>query len=256
MKASVLFILIIVLIQSFGFGQTLLTPVYEIKSDTAYEQKIGTAYYQMLEDKAGMWTIQDVSTIPISDKFHERGEKLNSRDSISNTYWFRYRLKNTMNREAKIALNSMSEYDDFYLSESDGNWKHFVSGSFNDWDKKDGFKYFNCIPIVLQPEEERMIYERIRNKQIGLMKDFAITVLSTEKMIQKVYIDRIESRTNYFGKLELEETFLLGLLFLAIFFNLFFYRFVREKVYLYFALFSLFLGINRLWLVLPSILFF
>ena len=244
MKASILIILIFGSLQSVGFGQTLLPPVYEIKSDTVYEQKIGTAYYQMLEDKDGKWTIQDVSTMPLSDKFYNRNEKLATRDSISNTYWFRYRLKNTMNREANIALDSRSEYDDFYLLEPDGKWKHFVSGEFNDWDKKDGLKYFNCIPIVLQPDEELVVYQRIKNDAAGLVSRFAISILSAKRVQKneslKVYAD-------YFGKVQLQEAFVVGLLFLTVFFNLFFFRIVREKVYLYFALFVLFLCINRLY---------
>ncbi len=50
-----------------------------------------------------------------------------------------------------------------------------------------------------------------------------------------------------FEPYHMQEAFVLGLLFLTIFLNLFFYRIVHEKVYLYFALFSLFLGINRLY---------
>jgi len=165
MKTSILIILIIGLLQSVGFGQTLLPPVYEIKSDTAFIQTINSTYWQMLEDKDGKWTIQDVTVQPLSDKFHNRNEKLTTRDSISNTYWFRYRLKNTMNREANIALDSRSEYDDFYLLEPGGKWKHFVSGGFNDWNKKDGLKYYNCIPIVLQPDEELTISNGLKMMQ-------------------------------------------------------------------------------------------
>ncbi|MCX6219937.1 MAG: ATP-binding protein [Bacteroidia bacterium] len=251
MHTTILTILTVILVECAAFGQTVLPPVFEIKSDTAYVQNIGNAYYQMLEDKSGKLTIQEVSSLPLSDKFHDRNEKSSTRDTLSNTYWFRYRLKNSMGREAKIALNSVSEYDDFYLAEPDGKWKHFMSGKFNDWDKKDGLKKSNFIPLVLQPDEERFVYQRIHNKKVGLKSKFAIVILGTERAIKQEYIDYVDGRTNYFGKLELQETFLLGLLFLAIFFNLFFYRFVREKVYLYFALFSLFLGINRLLLVLP-----
>jgi len=52
---------------------------------------------------------------------------------------------------------------------------------------------------------------------------------------------------NYFSNRELQEAFIVGLLLLAMFFNLFFFQRVREKVYLHFALFVLFLCINRLY---------
>jgi len=244
MRTSILIILIIRFVQSVGFGQTLLPPVFEITSDTAYIQTINSSRYQMLEDKAGKWTINDVTTLPLSDNFYYRNEKSSTRDTLSNVYWFRYKLKNSMDHEAKISLNSESEYDDFYLLEPDGKWKHFVSGVFNNWEKKDGLKYFNCIPLVLKPDEELNIYQRIKNDAAGLVSGFAISILSAEK-VQKN--ESLVVHENYFKKMHIEEAFVVGLLFLAVFFNLFFFRIVHEKVYLYFALFVLFLCINRLY---------
>lgn len=143
MRTTILTILTLILAECAAFGQTVLPPVFEIKSDTAYVQNIGTTYYQMLEDKGGKLTIQDVTSLPFSDQFHSRNKNSGTRDALSNTYWFRYRLKNATNLEAKIALRSISEYDDFYLALPDGNWRHYVSGGYNEWDKKDGLRYFN-----------------------------------------------------------------------------------------------------------------
>jgi signal transduction histidine kinase len=243
MQKSILTILAIIFAACASFGQTVMPPVFEIKTDTAFWQNISTDHYQMLEDKSGKLTIHDVTSLPLSDQFHDRNEKSSNRDTISNTYWFRYRLKNVMSREARIALDSNSDYDDFYLALSDGNWKHYESGLYKDWDKKDGLKYFNCIPIVLHPDEELMVYECIQNKKAGLVSGFGIKITGAKKMIKD---ENSEVRSRYFNAMNLQEAFVVGLLFLAMFFNLFFFRIVREKVYLYFALYALFLGVNRL----------
>jgi len=243
MRTSVLTILVVVLAQCVLFGQSVLPPVYEIKSDTVDEQRISITYYQILEDKGGKLTIGDVTSLPISDQFHSRNKKSGTRDALSNTYWFRYRLKNATNLEANIALRSISEYDDFYLALPDGNWKHYISGGYNEWDKKDGLRYFNCIPIVFQPNEEHTVYQRIQNRRAGLAPGFFVSILSAEKMIKE---ENLEVRTKYYGIMQIQEAFVVGLLFLAMFFNLFFFLIVREKVYLYFSLFVMFLSINRL----------
>ena len=246
MKSSFIVLLIIGLLESCGFGQTAMPPVYEIQSDTAYQQIIPADCYQILADKNGNWTIDDVKTLPLSGTFVNYDVLKNNGDTLANTYWIKYLLKNNMKHEARISLNSISEYDDFYMSAPDGKWQHFATGLFYDWNKKDGLKYLNCIPIVLSPGEVCNVYQRFHNTEAGLDSDFVVTLIGTETAIKQDYIDYVDGRTNYFDMLQLQEAFVVGLLFLALFFNLFFFRIVREKVYLYFALFILFLCMSRL----------
>jgi hypothetical protein len=119
------------------FGVSLLRaqtfpPFFEIKSDTIEWQDIDPVYWQVFEDNTGKLRISDLKIPQVAEKFHYLSEKRKVTDSLVNSYWFRYRLKNVMNREAKISLNSMSEYDDFYVSGPDSNMQHFVSGYFSD----------------------------------------------------------------------------------------------------------------------------
>jgi len=243
MRISILTILTVILAECAVLGQTVLPPVFEIKSDTALGEKIDTVYCRMLGDKEGKWTIQNVTTMPLSDKFHYLKESA-SIDTIANVYWFRYRLKNTMSREARISLNASTKFDDFYLLESDGKWKHYQTGLDIAWVEKDGLKRTNCIPLVLQTGEERVVYLRIKSKNVGGSK-FVISILGTDKIVKQFYLDYVNAGTDHFSMTHLQVAFLEGLLFLALFFNLFFFRIVREKVYLYFALFVLFLFLDR-----------
>ena len=50
---------------------------------------------------------------------------------------------------------------------------------------------------------------------------------------------------NYHSSLELQEMFLEGLLLLAFFINLLFYRTIKDKTHLYFALMLIFLAVQR-----------
>lgn len=245
MKNALLFLLLLFSGFQKATAQNSLPPVYEIKTDTPYLQIVSMQYWQMLPDKEGKFKIDDVSKLPLADHFYFRGQPTIA-DTVENVYWIRYQIKNTTDREVKISLNSLSEYDDFYLQKPGGGWTHFSSGTNSELDKKDGLKYVNIIPIILKPGEGYLVYNRIENKKKGIPANFDIYIAGTETVIREDYIEKIDNRVS-FEPFHMQEAFILGLLFLTIFLNLFFYRIVHEKVYLNFALYSLFLGINRLY---------
>jgi len=230
-------------------AQNNLPPVYEIKTDTAFEQNLNNTYWQSLEDKDGKWTIEQISASSLSDRFHDSLSRIKTIDTTVQTYWFRYRLKNSMSREAKIALDARSGQVDFFVSKADGKWIHFVTGYSYPWNKKDGLKNGNYIPLALQPGEELAIFQRISNNKPGLPKEFAIGFVSTEKATQMelAQYDAIFLKELYSGKFYLGAIYFGILLFTALF-NFFFFLIVREKEYLYFSAFllCLFLGGNPL----------
>ncbi len=229
-------------------GQNNLPPVFEVKNDTANSVSLPDSCFSMLEDKNGKWTIADISSSAFVNTFHNRSVRSIGADTIFNTYWFHYGLKNTMSREAKISLNSMSDNDDFYLLLPNAKWQHYSSGFLTDWDNKDGLKWANCVPLALQPSQTIYIFQRSHNRKKGLPEDFAISILSTEKKAREAYVDTTDTG-NYIGKahypaLELEDMFVCGILFFATLFNLFYFNVVRERTYLYFAGFAFCLFIH------------
>ena len=224
------------------FAQMQWPQVYEIKDDTAYWQHITPEHWVMLEDKAGKWTFDEVLALADKGMFHS---VKTSYDSLANTYWIAYKLQNTMNREARVSLNSMSNTDEFYVQKDSMQWEHFTSGKLNDWNKKNGLKRADCIPVILQPGEIYSVYQLVKNKKPGLGKDFQVAVVSTDKILQDYYIDYVDKREFIFSTQQIQEAFMIGLLLISILISLFYYRVTREKAYLYFALFAIFLAINR-----------
>lgn len=217
-------------------AQNNLPPVYEIKTDTAFKQDLDNTYWQLLEDKKGKWTIEQVSTPPLSDLFRDSSSKLKATNTPVHTYWFRYRLKNIMNRETKIALDSYSEQDDFYVTKTGGKY-HFVTGHSYPWSKKDGLKSGNYIPIILQAGEEIIVYDRSYNSTPGIHYQLRINFVNAEEaMARELYMQR-----NYVSISTALGTFFFGIFLLAAFFNFFFFIVTRERVYLYFSLFLFFL---------------
>jgi len=105
------FLLSVLLVFSLSivFSQNNLPPVFEITTDTISDQELPIAYYQMLEDKDGKFTMEQVTQSPLSDKFHRRDTILKNVDTLVHTFWFRFRLRNDLNNEIKIGLISQCE---------------------------------------------------------------------------------------------------------------------------------------------------
>ena len=71
--------LLFVCVVSMAFGQNNLPRFFEITTDTAANIVLDDAYWQMLEDPEGKWTIDEVSQSPIADKFHANTTKIKGR---------------------------------------------------------------------------------------------------------------------------------------------------------------------------------
>ncbi|MFN8355030.1 MAG: ATP-binding protein [Spirosomataceae bacterium] len=242
MKKGIAFICLMVSTVFYSTAQTVIPPVYEIHSDTIYWQEIKNTHWKLLEDKSGRLTIEQVVKMYEKGRFHSITSKT---DTTVNTYWFRYSIKNVMSREAHVSLNSMCAMDDFYVLQTNGTWKHFSSGYNQQWDKKDGLKKADCIPQVVQPGQEILIFQRTQNKKAGLPHDFQIAILSTQKAMLGTYVSVLDTTPVLFPFEMMMEVFYAGMLLIVFVFSILFYRAVRQKVYLYFALYVFLLSITK-----------
>ncbi len=215
-------------------AQNNLPPVYEIKSDTAYQQELSQNYYQVLDDKAGNWTIDQVIKPPISHQFRDRNFMPQGVDTSVSTYWFRYILKNTTDHDISIALDAYGDKADFYLFDSTAKFTHYLTGWGVPWSKKNGIKVNNTIPIKMNVNEKFIIYNRIYNKEPGIVAGLKIGILNNEKNLIKQFI---KNQDDYYQATSYFHVLLTGFLLVAALFNFFFFLTVKEKMYLYFSLF-------------------
>ncbi len=228
-----------------AFAQQHLPPPYEIRADTAFQQNVDSLHWQILADKSSKLTIEQVSGSRYTGQFkHKKGNEIPV-DTTVNVYWVRFLLKNVTDRDLNIALDSRSEQDDFYLLKSDGTWKHFVTGHLYPWNKKEGFKKGNYIPVVLKAGEELQVYNREYNFDKGVSNNFLVDFVNADKEMKTEFDLYEHEEVNYFGTIEMLEAFLIGILFISGFFNLFFYRIVREREFLFFSLYLIFYALNR-----------
>jgi len=233
-----------------AYPQAAFPPLYEIKSDTATMLVLDSVYWQKLEDVAGKWTFEEVSREPLSGRFHAQGARVDGIDTgNAHVHWQRYRLKNTIPHTISISLNSPVDFFDVYVTKTGEPVQHLHTGRLRKWEERDGLKSAlrtGAVSFSIAAGEEITIYDR-RYRKNEVIHYTSVRLFNTEKLIQEEYVDQVDSRTVYYESFHLQETFIIGMIFISIFISVFFYRVVKEKVYMYFALFALFLAINRLY---------
>ncbi len=242
MKKAILFWLILIAIKASS--QTNLQGAYQISSDTLRRYEMNDSFIRVLSDKSGNLTINDILMPRISISFDT--VTANSKLTPSNTYWFQFRLKNIMTCPARISLQSLSEKDDYYIISTATKPVHYASGYLTDLNKKNGLKWGNFIPVIINPGDSITVYQRVYNKKKVMPTNSLVSILPTDIAIKEKYINNEEEGKAVYEMVNLVEAFMVGLLLLSTFFNLFFFSVVKEKEYLYFALFTCFLGINRI----------
>ena len=140
-----------------------------------------------------------------------------------------------MNKEARISLTNSTNADqcDFYLSNETNKWTHYTTGMVYPKNKIDGFKRINNIPVIVQPGEEIIIYNRLKNFYfINKPKQLSVSVGFTDKVIKENYTDNEANFTmrDFTG-------IFTGILLFGCILSAFFYLIVKNRVYLYYALF-------------------
>ncbi len=249
MKTRTLLWVLLIFSCASANGQSSLPPVYEIKADTL-AVKLDDKYWQMLEDSAGKWNIKDVITSPITEKFHPNNTATTGFGYGSlKHYWQRLRLKNITGKDVRIVFNNSPYVDrfDLFVFYSNGQQNHLVSGWGVPYSKRDSFKNRQAVPVMIVNGEEIVIYKQLLVRRNQPTNKLAISFTLYDEFVKNTYIDE----PWYLG--DVLSAFTAGLLIFGFFLNIFFFRIVREKVYLYYSLLLLFEG---LWYISISIRLF
>jgi signal transduction histidine kinase len=233
-----------------GIAQNNLPPVYEIKSDTALIDTLPNNYWQILKDTNGKLTFEQVSKSPVADKFH-----YDSPVGITHyitAYWSRFILKNVTDHKISIGFYDKGlQSSDWYII-TDTEIIRKKSGFETPWSKNDdvkfiGYSLMTFLPVTMRPGGELLFYSRTQYDYFNLGASntyipthFTITFGFTDKMIAHNYI---EDESHYF--IGIDDSFLFGVMILAAIFSFLFFLIVKERVYLYFALYVFFLGFGR-----------
>ena len=141
----VLWLLLLFLI-SKTFAQNNSPSVLEINSDTVSTVDLDSNQWQKLEDSTGKLSFIQVSQQPIANNFHPNTS--GKRNFSTYAYWFRYRIKNSMNHRIKITIPTDAGYCDLYVSNGTSKWQHYRNGWLVPWSQRDGLKYLTQIVLL------------------------------------------------------------------------------------------------------------
>lgn len=221
-------------------AQATWPPEYLIQSDTTSFFDLGPEYWQILEDRPGTLDIREVSGQDLADSFYHYKNR-NPEPGI-HTCWFRFRIKNGLDKKMEISLSSQASRADFYIfknTTSDTGMIHRVTGNLFSWKNKDGFKRLSAVPVSLDTGETIRVYFRwhkINASFSDLPDSMTLHVYNTEKLLRSE-LEHYES--GYIRKDIYIPAFLAGFFLLAAILNFLIFLAAKEKLYLYFSLFLL-----------------
>jgi signal transduction histidine kinase len=235
-----------------GNCQGNFPPAYIINTDTAVVDTIPPAYWTLLADQEGRLTIDQVSHSPVGNQFHHYSNSSDRYDYAIRTYWFCFRLKNAMSHGAEIGFGVAeveNYYSGSYLDKSifyfrrDGKWETAETGYLYPWKRTNGLGLNHYIFMVIQPGEELLVYNRrsALTSFSSIQPKLYVHLNFTRNTLKNEYISDERLYSN-----AVHNSVLFGILFFACLFSLLFYFIVKERLYLYFSLYVLCLGIGRM----------
>jgi two-component system NtrC family sensor kinase len=228
MKKVLLIWLLAMISFANAIAQNNLPPAYEIKTDKTVDITLNDAYWQMLEDRTGQLTIDQVSQSPLAEKFHPNNTTKKGIDYSIQAYWIRYRFRNSMKHEARITIQKNVTDANLSTRIKEENWNHKRTGTGVPWSKRDDLERITAVNYIIPAGEELLVYERDNFDYDTNMPGLpAIKFGFTESVIHEKYLD---------NNSDILPSILFGFLILAALFNIYFFLITRERVYLLFSL--------------------
>jgi CheY-like chemotaxis protein len=189
-------------------------------------------FLEILEDKNKQWTIDDITSPRLADRFTPNIKKIPHFGFTDSAYWVRISLINQSKRikDWRLVLGLTNfNFVDFYLSEGE-SFKSIKTGNSRVFATRD-LENRQFIFRAYMPDlaEERMIYLRFENQAPMILN---LTLQSIEAHSEKGFLDLLIIGITYGGVLIMfGYCFFLGLA-------------LKDKGYLYYALFLLGSGIG------------
>ena len=224
-----------------GVAQRGWPAVYQIKTDTTLLQP-DTTNFQVLDDASGTLTFDQArrSSAFRTSRFYTSGRK-------AHVCWIRMQVKNTLPYPLDLYFCDFnSSYLDLYWQDSSRTWRHERTGTlvpFSRLPDRQGNKERSRLFFRLLPGQQTILYERAENAfwQSRLLY-ISPQLQSEENRIKSVFtyvrVDR--GWEDYFF-----DGIMIGVLFLAVCYNLFVFFSIRDSVYLYFSISLFFFMLDR-----------
>jgi serine phosphatase RsbU (regulator of sigma subunit) len=212
--------LLLVLLSNPLFAQETI-----ILDDTCDKYPLGR-HLGILEDKEDKWTIEDVTSAEFSQKFAPSRQERPNFGFTDSAYWALFHLKNNVTTDQKwlLEFNYPSiDHVNLYILDSSGKLIIKKEGGDLFPFRQREVKYRNLVfHLPIQSYSSQTIYLHLKSK--GSMQ-FPLTIWSSTSFSDKVIIEYYLLGIYY------------GIMIVMVLYNLFIYLGVKDRIYLYYALF-------------------
>ena len=196
-----------------------------ILDDTRDKYPLGR-HLAILEDKEDKWTIEDVSSTELSQKFFPNREKSPNFGFTDSAYWVRFNLKSTQEVKEKwlleLSYHSMDKVD-LYILDSSGKLIAEKEGGDRFPFRQREVKYRNFVfHLPTSPHFSQTIYLHLKTK--GSMQ-FPLTIWSSTSFSNKIITEHYVLGIYY------------GIMIVMVLYNLFIFLWVKDRSYLYYVLY-------------------
>ncbi|MEI6264344.1 MAG: ATP-binding protein [Sphingobacteriia bacterium] len=237
---------LIVFIIFLLFSVTRLTAqeTFVITTDTNASVKLDRKNWLVWNDTLGKTDFKTVSSPAMASNF-QLIDTTKEHDFSIKGIWFKLKLKNALNKQVKIGLGAIGNLTDIYFADSTNQWKHLKTGIRYPQQERDGYKLLNMAEITIEPNQEIILFISKHSTYFRLSPIKDITINFIDTYLQKEY--GIKNRLLDYSVFEyIILGFLLGMILITSIINLSFYKAIKEKEYLYYCLFLIFIGIQSL----------
>ena len=186
-------------------------------------------HLEILEDKDGLLTIEDVTSPEISQHFVPSQDEAPNFGFTDSAYWVRFVVKDLAGEPVRwlLAVESNLFFIDVYVPASDpGQYQVTHTGTFLPFSTREITHPRFLFNLPLAPEEEQTIYLRLESEA---SMNFPLKIWSAEAIAQD---DLVQQLLN---------GFIYGVLLIMVGYNLILFLYLRDRSYLYYVLFLFFL---------------
>jgi signal transduction histidine kinase/CheY-like chemotaxis protein len=225
MKKKYIITLLILCIHFFGYSQ------YSINSKTQIEEVSLHKYAQIYDSKDSSLTANQVFNLPNS-YFKDLPNANTDLGFTQSSYWIKFQIKNELQKEVLYYLETSRPIVDvatFYKINTSGKITTQKSGDFIPFNERTLQQRKTVFNLVLAPNENATFL--INLKSDGEVINAPVILRSAENLIEVISFEQI-----VFG-------FFYGILLIASILYFFFYFAMKERVFLYYSIYVVFIGL-------------
>lgn len=179
----------------------ILLPTVLLAAPTVVLEKAKGKYIlgkclDILEDKKGVWTIEDVTSPEISNLFRQSNKEIPGFGISASAFWVRFTLQNPLSQQITGYLEfgyAVTDHVDLYIQQSEGLYNVKKTGDHLPFFERE-LDYHNFIFVLeLPPQSTQTCYMRIKTSgsvNIPLVFWFPLTFaekLTHEQMVQGIF---------------------------------------------------------------------